>query len=259
MLESTYYLIVCNKIGFKQKKKLKVLDSEPNLNLASHIQDLIDGLFQILDDTNPEIKKICESLLGDFLKEISQHQFEKVKYETMVNIILVHCANVNDDSIQLTAMMWLKELTSLLEERALFFMPGILNVTLPCLSYNDENLKKNIKDQARGVNTILWTLIDKMNSPESENSSPLNNTSNHLTIDKVVESLTRLMVTPTDSISVLTTIGALRWLLHLVNKQSDTLLHVEDFFSILILFLSDPSKEVFFCLSVCLLRIRKVK
>jgi vacuole morphology and inheritance protein 14 len=225
------------------------LDSEPNLNLASHIQDLIDGLFQILEDTNPEIKKICESLLGDFLKEISQQQFEKIKYETMVNIILVHCANVNDDSIQLTAMMWLKELTSLLEERALFFMPGILNVTLPCLSYSDENLKKNIKDQARAVNTVLWTLIDRMSVPENEISSPLNSkTASNLAIDKVVESLTRLLVTPTDSITVLTTIGALRWLLHLINKQSETLLHVEDYFSILILFLSDPSKEVIFCL-----------
>jgi len=222
------------------------LDSEPNLNLASHIQDLIDGLFQILEDTNPEIKKICESLLGDFLKEISQQQFEKIKYETMVNIILVHCANVNDDSIQLTAMMWLKELTSLLEERALFFMPGILNVTLPCLSYSDENLKKNIKDQARAVNTVLWTLIDRMSAPENE-ISPLNNKTagiSNLAVDKVVESLTRLLVTPTDSITVLTTIGALRWLLHLINKQSETLLHVEDYFSILILFLSDPSKEV---------------
>jgi len=222
------------------------LDSEPNLNLASHIQDLIDGLFQILEDTNPEIKKICESLLGDFLKEISQQQFEKIKYETMVNIILVHCANVNDDSIQLTAMMWLKELTSLLEERALFFMPGILNVTLPCLSYSDDNLKKNIKDQARAVNTVLWTLIDRMSAPENE-ISPLNSKTagiSNLAVDKVVESLTRLLVTPTDSITVLTTIGALRWLLHLINKQSETLLHVEDYFSILILFLSDPSKEV---------------
>ena len=204
-----------------------------------------DGRFKITLSTY-EIKKICESLLGDFLKEISQQQFEKIKYETMVNIILVHCANVNDDSIQLTAMMWLKELTSLLEERALFFMPGILNVTLPCLSYSDDNLKKNIKDQARAVNTVLWTLIDRMSAPENE-ISPLNSKTagiNNLAVDKVVESLTRLLVTPTDSITVLTTIGALRWLLHLINKQSETLLHVEDYFSILILFLSDPSKEV---------------
>lgn len=75
--------------------KLKVLDSEPNLNIILHVQDLLDGLFQILDDTNPEIKKMCEALLGDFLKEISNPQIEMVKHDTMVNIILIHCANTN--------------------------------------------------------------------------------------------------------------------------------------------------------------------
>ena len=182
--------------------------------------------------------------MADFLKEISNPQFEKIKYETMVNIILIHSANVNDDSIQLTAMTWLRELTNLLGERALFFMPGILNVTLPCLSYGDENLKKNIKDQARAVNVILWSLIDKTSTTDIETASPLNSKTNHLAIDKVVESLSRLMVTPTDPATVLTTIGSLRWMQHLVNKQADTLLHVDDFFNILIQFLSDPSKEV---------------
>jgi vacuole morphology and inheritance protein 14 len=37
---------------------LKVLESEPNINIINHIADLLDGLFQILDDSNPEIKKM---------------------------------------------------------------------------------------------------------------------------------------------------------------------------------------------------------
>ncbi len=39
-------------------KQLKVLDSEPNINIAHEISELLDGLFQILDDSNPEIKKM---------------------------------------------------------------------------------------------------------------------------------------------------------------------------------------------------------
>lgn len=35
----------------------------------------------------------CENLLGDFLKEIGNPQVEKLKYDSMINIILVHCAN----------------------------------------------------------------------------------------------------------------------------------------------------------------------
>ena len=72
---------------------LKVLDSEPNINLISHVADLLDGLFQILDDNNPEIKRMCEILLGDLLKEIVDPKMDQSKYDAMINIIIVHCAN----------------------------------------------------------------------------------------------------------------------------------------------------------------------
>ncbi len=153
--------------------------------------------------------------MGDFLKEISNPQIEQIKYDSMINIILIHCSNVNDESIQLTAMMWLKELTNLSGERALYFMPGILNVTLPCISYGDDYLKKNTKDLARSINATLWVLIDK----SSGNVAADANQSSGLAIEKLIESLTKLMITPSDQQSVLTTIEALKWMLHLVNKQ----------------------------------------
>lgn len=65
----------------------------------------------------------CENLLGDFLKEISNPQIEKVRYDAMLNIILIHCDNTNDDSIQLTAMMWLKELINLWGDNSLTKIP----------------------------------------------------------------------------------------------------------------------------------------
>ncbi len=86
-----------------------------------------------------------------------------------------------------------------------------MNVILPCLSYGDDYLKKNTKELARAINLILWTLIDKSNDT--------NNASNNLAIDKLIESLSKLMVTPSDQTTVLTTIESLKWMLHLVNKQ----------------------------------------
>jgi hypothetical protein len=114
-------------------------------------------------------------------------------------------------------MQWLKELTSLLGERSLFFMPGILTVVLPCLSYGDDYLKKSIKELARNINTSLWNLIDKKHSETrgSPSKSP------KLAIDKLIEGLSRLMTTPTEPMTVLTTIESLKWVLHLVNKQPD--------------------------------------
>lgn len=65
-----------------------------------------------------------------------------------------------------------------------------------------------------------------------------------MAIEKLIETLARFMITPTDSQTVTTTIESLKWLLHLVNKQPDLILnHVESYFPILISFLSDPSKE----------------
>lgn len=102
---------------------------------------------------------------------------------------------------------------------------GVLNVILPCLSYGDENLKKSIKELARSVNTSLWSLIDK-STPE-ENPA----TGNKISIDTLIEALSRFMITPTDSQTVTTTIESLKWLLHLVNKQPDLVLnHIEIFF-----------------------------
>lgn len=117
-------------------------------------------------------------------------------------------------------MQWLKELTNLLGERSLFFMPGILTVVLPCLSYGDDNLKKNIKELARNINTTLWNLIDKKHS-ETMKTDGSPSKSPKLAIDKLIEGLSRLMTTPTEPMTVLTTIESLKWVLHLVNKQPD--------------------------------------
>lgn len=45
-------------VGLSLCWQLKVLHSEPNINIVYHISDLLDGLFQILDDSNSEIKKM---------------------------------------------------------------------------------------------------------------------------------------------------------------------------------------------------------
>lgn len=217
---------------------LKVLDSEPNIDVISHISDLLDGLFNILDDNNPEIKKMCECLLDDFLKEITSPLLEKIKYDSMINIILVHSANMVDDSIQHTAMIWLKELINIVGDHSLYFMPGILNVTLPCLSYPEENYKGQTKEIAKSINATLGGLVDV---PREVTTS----IGESLAIDKIIESLSKFMITPSDQQNVNTTIESLKWILHLVDKQPEAILaRIDDFFPILISFLSDPFPDV---------------
>ena len=217
---------------------LKVLDSEPSINIIHHVSELLDGLFQILDDPNQEIKKLCESLLGELLKEISNQPFEKLKYDEIINIILIHSANTNDDLIQFTALQWLKEMCIRQNVHALEYMPGILFVTLPCLSYGDEHAKRSIRDLARVVNSKLWDIIDKSETTSEEIKS-------YLSFVKVVESLMKHLTLPSESLNIQTAIEGLKWLSHLINKQSEaTLKHVEQFFPILIQFLCSSSKEM---------------
>ena len=132
-------------------------------------------------------------------------------------------------------MQWLKELSELSGERALYFLPGILNVTLPCVSYGDEFTKKSIKELARLVNAELWALVDKTSTASAalaESTAaaageatdknllePVSATESLLAIDKLIESILKFLVTPSDSTSVLSTIESLKWLAHLVNKQ----------------------------------------
>ena len=144
--------------------------------------------------------------------------------------------SLKDDSIQLTAMLWLKELVNLLGDRALYFMPGILGVILPCFAFNDEAIKKNIKELSRSINLTLWSMIEKSNAiltmaadaalSQKQAAEKVNDESSkdqqqqkQFAIDKVIESLLRFMNTPSDSISVVSTIESLKWILHLVNKQ----------------------------------------
>ena len=135
-------------------------------------------------------------------------------------------------------MLWLKELVNLLGDRALYFMPGILSVILPCFAFSDEAIKKNIKELSRSINLILWNMIEKNNpilataaaaalSPSSTSQQAAQKADDdnnkdqpkQFAIDKVIESLLRFMNTPSDSISVVSTMESLKWILHLVNKQ----------------------------------------
>lgn len=65
-----------------------------------------------------------------------------------------------------------------------------------------------------------------------------------IAVDKLIETLSRFTITPSDINTVTTTIESLRWFLHLVNKVPQLIItQIDSFFHILIAFLSDSSKE----------------
>ncbi|XP_063103708.1 protein VAC14 homolog isoform X3 [Cavia porcellus] len=149
-----------------------VLESVPDINLLDYLPEILDGLFQILGDNGKEIRKMCEVVLGEFLKEIKKNP-SSVKFAEMANILVIHCQTTDpliplpDDLIQLTAMCWMREFIQLAGRVMLPYSSGILTAVLPCLAYDDR--KKSIKEVANVCNQSLMKLV----TPEDDEPDEL--------------------------------------------------------------------------------------
>nr|XP_036881102.1 protein VAC14 homolog [Manis javanica] len=80
-----------------------VLESVPDINLLDYLPEVLDGLFQILGDNGKEIRKMCEVVLGEFLKEIKKNP-SSVKFAEMANILVIHCQTTDPSSLQNDAL-----------------------------------------------------------------------------------------------------------------------------------------------------------
>ncbi|XP_043937234.1 protein VAC14 homolog isoform X2 [Protopterus annectens] len=257
-----------------------VLESVPDINLLEYLPEILDGLFQILGDSSKEIRKMCEVVLGEFLKEIKKNP-SSVKFADMANILVIHC-QVSDDLIQLTAMCWMREFIQLAGRIMLPYSSGILTAVLPCLSYDDRN--KSIKEVANVCNQSLMKLVTPEDDMEDVTQSTLKNTDSAVgsstpkakeTSDIALDSSTdsslgnismftsasteRAQVTlDLDGIvqvldhylydtskGMMTRIAVLKWLYHLYIKTPRKMFrHTDRLFPVLLKTLSDESDEV---------------
>ncbi|XP_016114726.1 protein VAC14 homolog isoform X4 [Sinocyclocheilus grahami] len=151
---------------------IHVLESVPDINLLDYLPEFLDGLFQILGDSSKEIRRMCEVVLGEFLKEIKKNP-SSVKFAEMANILVIHC-QVSDESkstndlIQLTSMTWMREFIQLAGRVVLPYSSGILTAVLPCLSYDDR--KKSTKEAASACNHSLMKLVTPEDDEDDEES-----------------------------------------------------------------------------------------
>lgn len=149
---------------------IHVLESVPDIHLLDYLPEILDGLFQILGDNSKEIRRTCEVVLGEFLKEIKKTP-SSVKFAEMANILVIHCqvadeSKLTNDLIQLTAMTWMREFIQLAGRVVLPYSSGILTAVLPCLSYDDR--KKNTKEAASSCNHSLMKLVTPEDDDDEE-------------------------------------------------------------------------------------------
>ncbi|XP_053970535.1 protein VAC14 homolog [Hylaeus volcanicus] len=228
---------------------VSVLDAVPNMDFIIFLPEILDGLFRILEDPTPEIKKVTDTVLGEFLRSIKSNP-GRVDFPGMINILITH-AQSTDELLQLTAITWIKEFVQLSGPLMLPYMSGILIAVLPCLAY-DGDTRKSIKETATQVNINLMKLITMENTQHvnnvSENTAQvLQDTSQNCSLaesvdlSSVVEVLTKHLM----YMSVQTKVAVLKWIHHLfTNIPHKMFNHIENLFPILMKSLSDTSDEV---------------
>uniref|UniRef100_A0A672R6Q5 Protein VAC14 homolog n=1 Tax=Sinocyclocheilus grahami TaxID=75366 RepID=A0A672R6Q5_SINGR len=243
---------------------IHVLESVPDINLLDYLPEFLDGLFQILGDSSKEIRRMCEVVLGEFLKEIKKNP-SSVKFAEMANILVIH----SNDLIQLTSMTWMREFIQLAGRVVLPYSSGILTAVLPCLSYDDR--KKSTKEAASACNHSLMKLVTPEDDEDDEESqtkssppgdgtpskkeSDLNGSLIYsvlcssdrsavtLDLDGIVQVLDRHL--HDSSTGMMTRIAVLKWLYHLYIKTPRKMFkHTDSLFPMLLKTLSDESDEV---------------
>ncbi|CAC5400919.1 VAC14 [Mytilus coruscus] len=236
-----------------------VLDAVPDINMLVLLPEILDGLFKILGDQKPEIRKMCENVLKDFLNSIDTNPAD-VKFEGMSNILILNCHS-DDEIIQCTAMTWLTVFISKAGRTMLLNAPGIIKTVLPCLTNNSP---KVVLDAARKLNSEMKTLICEQDDlPTPLLGSPMDGEikikdqpeteKEEITPDKTGGRVIQLDVK--NVISVLchmlenghfqSKIAVLDWVNHLLQKvPNKTFLNIDILFPALLKCLTDESEEV---------------
>ncbi|KAL0820036.1 hypothetical protein ABMA28_005995 [Loxostege sticticalis] len=189
---------------------VSVLDAVPDIDLIAHLPELLDGLFNMLDDPNQEIRRMCDVQLNEFLRSIKKDP-SRVDFQAMINILITH-AQSPEELVQLTAITWIKEFCELAGAGLRAHASGVLCAVLPCLAYTDEP-RKSIRETAATVNFQLTKLL----VPDPPPSEPADaaGEGGGLRLDAVVGVLTQML----HHNSVHTKVAALDWILHLYNKM----------------------------------------
>ncbi|KAK0089963.1 hypothetical protein PV325_004440 [Microctonus aethiopoides] len=231
---------------------VSVLDAVPDMDFVVILPEILDGLFRILEDPTPEIKKITDTVLGEFLRSIKSNP-SRVDFPGMINNLITH-AQSSDELLQLTAITWMREFVQLSGPSMLPYASGILSAILPCFTYDSDN-RRNIKDTATQVNSSLMKLITMEESSIKQTSNTKNvivKDDDGKAVDDQVEaptldltSVVEVLTKHLKQTSVQTKVAVLKWIHRLfINIPNEMYDHIEDLFPVLMRTLGDTSDEV---------------
>jgi vacuole morphology and inheritance protein 14 len=203
---------------------ITLLDSLPDISMLDYLPDFLDGLFNMLSDSNREIRQAADSALSDFLRELSASQV--LEFGPIISILVFQCRS-KERLNRLTSITWLAELTHHPlsgGDAILPYLPEILSAILYCISDHE----KEIRLVAERTNDDLLQLVKE--------------TKGSFDLRPLLEALTSELLEKED---VPTKISALRWINMLMEKRmQDMQTFTVNILPVLLRTLSDPSDAV---------------
>lgn len=203
---------------------ITVLDGIPDVCLIDYLPDFLDGLFNMLSDSNLEIRQAADSALSEFLKEIRESAV--LEFGPIVNILVYQCQS-KERLIRLTSITWLSELIHHPDsggDKLLPFHAGVLSAILNCISDSEVEIRK-VSERS---NSDLLALIRE--------------TAYDFEMRVLVETLTKKLA---DKDDVPTKIAILKWVNMLLEKRRrDMDAYISNLMPALLKLLSDQSDGV---------------
>ena len=204
---------------------ITLLDSVPDISMLDYLPDFLDGLFNMLSDSNREIRQAADSALSDFLKELTSSTV--MEFTGIVSILVSQCKNKEQRLNRLTAITWLAEIIHhpyAGGDALLPYHAEILGAIMSCISDGE----MEIRLVAERTNDDLLSLVKNTKSP--------------FELRPLLECLIQELMQKED---VPTKMAALGWINALMEKRKVEMNeYIEELLPVLIRTLSDPSDAV---------------
>jgi len=126
---------------------ITALDSVPEIDMLTHLPDILDGLLNMLSDPNREIRQQADGALGDFLAEIrgeGGRAHRGADLGALAAILVGRCGGSGDEFTRVTCINWLREFVSLAGDspRLVPHFASIIGAVLPCMSRTEAKVRE---------------------------------------------------------------------------------------------------------------------
>ncbi len=200
---------------------ITALDAVPDIDMIKRLPDFLDGLFNMLSDTNKEIQHAADTALNEFLLEVKETP--NVNVIPCVPILVSQCQSSQNPN-KLKSLSWILDFVDLTRDQLVPCASDLFGAVVRCVSDKNEEIQK----LAQACNKSLRELIEKTNSRVQE--------ANFVQIAK------EQVQNHSNQIARIAGLDWLSMLLDKVPKQMDQ--HVDDLMPVLLASLSDPVDDV---------------